>query len=142
MSEKSDDPAKRTDEEWRKQLSPEAIFVPGYYTEGGNIAIQARQLGIKAPLIGGAGWSVTIGSPFRDGLHALTATVSVDGLTSAASAPVAVAVVTGPPEVAIAGVTPDDGLLPGDRVVTTGAVTVEGTATPGCKLDLFEDYRE
>jgi Ca2+-binding RTX toxin-like protein len=86
----------------------------------------------------GAVWSVTIASPLRDGPHALTATVSVDGLTSAASTPVAVTVVTGPPEVALTGITPDGGLLPDDRVVTTGAVTLEGTATPGCSLDLFE----
>jgi branched-chain amino acid transport system substrate-binding protein len=39
-----------------RAASPEIIFVPGYYTEGGNIAIQARQLGIKVPLIGGDGW--------------------------------------------------------------------------------------
>jgi len=36
--------------------SPEAIFVPGYYTEVGLIARQARELGIKAPLMGGDGW--------------------------------------------------------------------------------------
>ncbi|MEY4632424.1 MAG: hypothetical protein RIQ81_2544, partial [Pseudomonadota bacterium] len=35
---------------------PEAIFVPGYYTEVGLIARQARSLGIKAPLLGGDGW--------------------------------------------------------------------------------------
>jgi branched-chain amino acid transport system substrate-binding protein len=35
---------------------PEAIFVPGYYTEVGLIARQARQLGITAPLLGGDGW--------------------------------------------------------------------------------------
>lgn len=34
----------------------EAIFVPGYYTEVGLIAKQARQLGIKIPLLGGDGW--------------------------------------------------------------------------------------
>jgi branched-chain amino acid transport system substrate-binding protein len=39
-----------------KAKSPEIIFIPGYYTEGGNIAIQARKLGIKVPLIGGDGW--------------------------------------------------------------------------------------
>lgn len=89
-------------------------------------------------LTGDAVWSVTIASPLRDGPHALTATVSVDGLTSAASTPVAVTVVTGLPEVALTGVTPDGGLLPDDRVVTTGAVTLNGTATPGCSLDLFE----
>jgi len=35
---------------------PEAIFIPGYYTEVGLIARQARQLGIKAPMLGGDGW--------------------------------------------------------------------------------------
>lgn len=34
----------------------EALFIPGYYTEVGLIAQQARQLGIKAPLLGGDGW--------------------------------------------------------------------------------------
>ena len=34
----------------------EAIFVPGYYTDVGNIALQARGLGIKVPLLGGDGW--------------------------------------------------------------------------------------
>ena len=36
--------------------NPEAIFVPGYYTEVGLIARQARELGIKSPLLGGDGW--------------------------------------------------------------------------------------
>jgi branched-chain amino acid transport system substrate-binding protein len=35
---------------------PDAIFIPGYYTEVGLIAKQARKLGIKAPLLGGDGW--------------------------------------------------------------------------------------
>lgn len=35
---------------------PDVIFVPGYYTEVGNIALQARKLGIKTPLLGGDGW--------------------------------------------------------------------------------------
>ncbi len=35
---------------------PDAIFVPGYYTEAALIAKQARQLGIKIPLLGGDGW--------------------------------------------------------------------------------------
>jgi branched-chain amino acid transport system substrate-binding protein len=34
----------------------DAIFIPGYYTEVGLIARQARQLGITAPLLGGDGW--------------------------------------------------------------------------------------
>ena len=39
-----------------RSKNPDAIFVPGYYTEVGLIARQARQLGIKAPLMGGDGW--------------------------------------------------------------------------------------
>jgi branched-chain amino acid transport system substrate-binding protein len=35
---------------------PDAIFIPGYYTEVGLIAKQARKLGIKVPLLGGDGW--------------------------------------------------------------------------------------
>ena len=35
---------------------PEAIFVPGYYTDVGLVARQARELGIEAPLLGGDGW--------------------------------------------------------------------------------------
>lgn len=35
---------------------PEAIFIPAYYTEVGLIARQAKQLGIKAILLGGDGW--------------------------------------------------------------------------------------
>ena len=36
--------------------SPEVIFLPGYYTDVGNVAIQARKLGIDAALLGGDGW--------------------------------------------------------------------------------------
>jgi len=39
-----------------KARRPQAIFVPGYYTEVGLIARQAKQLGITAPLLGGDGW--------------------------------------------------------------------------------------
>lgn len=35
---------------------PDAIFIPGYYTDVGNIALQARKLGIEVPLLGGDGW--------------------------------------------------------------------------------------
>jgi branched-chain amino acid transport system substrate-binding protein len=50
------------DIEFRAQLttlraaSPDAIFVPGYYTEVGLIAKQARELGIQVPMLGGDGW--------------------------------------------------------------------------------------
>lgn len=39
-----------------KGKNPEAIFVPGYYTEVGLIARQAREMGVKVPLLGGDGW--------------------------------------------------------------------------------------
>jgi branched-chain amino acid transport system substrate-binding protein len=39
-----------------KAKSPDLIFVPGYYTEVGLIARQARELGIDLPLLGGDGW--------------------------------------------------------------------------------------
>ncbi len=39
-----------------KAANPEAIFVPGYYNEVGLIALQARELGITVPLLGGDGW--------------------------------------------------------------------------------------
>ncbi|NUN06349.1 MAG: ABC transporter substrate-binding protein [Bdellovibrio sp.] len=39
-----------------RSKNPDGIYVPGYYTEVGLIAQQARQLGIKAPLMGGDGW--------------------------------------------------------------------------------------
>src|SRR3954454_18393884 len=35
---------------------PDAVFVPGYYTEAGLIALQARRLGLNVPLFGGDGW--------------------------------------------------------------------------------------
>lgn len=39
-----------------KSANPELIYVPGYYTEVGTIARQARDLGITVPLTGGDGW--------------------------------------------------------------------------------------
>ncbi len=39
-----------------KSKNPEAIFVPGYYTDVSLIAIQAREIGITVPLFGGDGW--------------------------------------------------------------------------------------
>lgn len=39
-----------------KAQNPEAIFVPGYYTEVGLIARQARELGLNVALMGGDGW--------------------------------------------------------------------------------------
>lgn len=52
---------------------PDAIFVPGYYTEVGLIARQARNLGIKVPLLGGDGWDspklLQIGGKAIDGAY-------------------------------------------------------------------------
>jgi branched-chain amino acid transport system substrate-binding protein len=39
-----------------KDTQPEAIFLPGYYTDAGNISIQARKIGITVPFLGGDGW--------------------------------------------------------------------------------------
>jgi branched-chain amino acid transport system substrate-binding protein len=39
-----------------REASPDAVFIPGYYSDVANIAIQARKLGMKMPLIGGDGW--------------------------------------------------------------------------------------
>jgi branched-chain amino acid transport system substrate-binding protein len=54
-----------------RAASPEALFVPGYYTEVGLIARQARELGIKVPLFGGDGWEsselLTIGGEAVEG---------------------------------------------------------------------------
>lgn len=41
---------------------PDVVFIPGYYTDAGNIALQARKLGLTVPLLGGDGWdSVKLG---------------------------------------------------------------------------------
>ncbi|AGH96340.1 ABC transporter substrate-binding protein [Pseudobdellovibrio exovorus] len=40
-----------------KSKNVDAIFVPGYYNEVALIAKQAKELGIKQPLLGGDGWS-------------------------------------------------------------------------------------
>jgi branched-chain amino acid transport system substrate-binding protein len=50
------------DQDFKAQLTnlkgkkPEFIFVPGYYTEVGLIARQARELGLNVPMLGGDGW--------------------------------------------------------------------------------------
>jgi branched-chain amino acid transport system substrate-binding protein len=53
----------QTDADFSAQLTniaaknPDAIYVPGYYTQAGQIAQQARKNGIKSPLLGGDGWA-------------------------------------------------------------------------------------
>ncbi len=50
------------DSDFRSQLTaikatnPSLLYVPGYYTDIGQIANQARDLGITCPLLGGDGW--------------------------------------------------------------------------------------
>jgi branched-chain amino acid transport system substrate-binding protein len=70
---------KEGDTEFRSQLSnikstnPDVIFIPGYYTEAGTIAKQARDLGISQPMLGGDGWDapelVTIGGDAVQGSY-------------------------------------------------------------------------
>ena len=65
------------DSDFRSQLtafraaSPEIIFVPGYYNDVAPIAVQARDLGITVPLVGGDGWEspklIEIGGKSLDG---------------------------------------------------------------------------
>ncbi len=67
------------DSDFRPQLTsikpsnPEVLFVPGYYTNIGPIARQARELGITVPLAGGAGWEspklIEIGGKALDGCY-------------------------------------------------------------------------
>ena len=69
----------KSDKDFRSQLTkirdanPQAIFVSGYYTEAGLIAQQARDLGIKVPLMGGDGWdsdqTVKIGKDAINGCY-------------------------------------------------------------------------
>ncbi len=42
-----------------RSANPDVIYVPGYYGEVGVIAKQAKQLDIKAPMLGGDGWDST-----------------------------------------------------------------------------------
>jgi branched-chain amino acid transport system substrate-binding protein len=39
-----------------REVAPDAVLVPGYYTDAANVAIQARKLGLLVPLLGGDGW--------------------------------------------------------------------------------------
>lgn len=56
-----------------KAKKPDAIFVPGYYTEVGLVARQAKELGLKVPLMGGDGWDspklTEIGGKALDGSY-------------------------------------------------------------------------
>ncbi len=56
-----------------KAKNPDVIFVPGYYGDAGQIASQARDLGITTPLVGGDGWEspklLEIGGKALDGCY-------------------------------------------------------------------------
>jgi len=56
-----------------KSKKAEAIFVPGYYTEVGLLVRQARDLGIRIPIIGGDGWDspklIEIGGKALEGCY-------------------------------------------------------------------------
>ncbi len=39
-----------------KAKNPEAVFIPGYYTDVNLISIQAREIGLTCPLFGSDGW--------------------------------------------------------------------------------------
>jgi len=56
-----------------RDKKPDVLFVPGYYTEVGLIAKQARSLGLQQPLLGGDGWTSTklfeIGGAALDGCY-------------------------------------------------------------------------
>jgi branched-chain amino acid transport system substrate-binding protein len=67
------------DQDFRAQLTaikakkPDAIFVPGYYGDVGLIARQARELGLKMPILGTDGWEsdqlINIGGDALEGCY-------------------------------------------------------------------------
>jgi branched-chain amino acid transport system substrate-binding protein len=56
-----------------KSAGPDALWVPGYYTDVALIARQAREVGITVPLLGGDGWDseklYEIGGAALDGCY-------------------------------------------------------------------------
>jgi branched-chain amino acid transport system substrate-binding protein len=56
-----------------KSAKPDVLFIPGFYTDVGQIAIQARDLGINVPMVGGDGWDsptvIQIGGKAVDGSY-------------------------------------------------------------------------
>lgn len=75
----ADESYKAGDQDFKAQLTsikgrkPEALFIPGYYTDVALIARQARELGLKQPLLGGDGWESSklyeIGGAALDGCY-------------------------------------------------------------------------
>ena len=70
---------KAGDQDFKAQLTaikgknPEAVYVPGYYTDVALIVRQARELGMKVPFMGGDGWDSAklyeIGGKALDGCY-------------------------------------------------------------------------
>ncbi len=56
-----------------KSTEADALFIPGYYTDVGLIARQARELGLTYPMFGGDGWEapelITIGGAAVEGCY-------------------------------------------------------------------------
>jgi branched-chain amino acid transport system substrate-binding protein len=65
-----------------KGLNPSIIFVPGYYTDVGQMARQRVDLGMTTPLVGGDGWEspklIEIGGKALDGCYYTTHYVADD----------------------------------------------------------------
>ncbi|MCI0531172.1 MAG: ABC transporter substrate-binding protein [candidate division Zixibacteria bacterium] len=59
-----------------KNKNPQVLMVPGYYTEVGLVARQARELGITFPIVGGDGWDsprlIDIGREALEGAYFVT----------------------------------------------------------------------
>jgi len=56
-----------------KAANPDAVFIPAYYTDVALICIQAKQIGLAAPIFGGDGWEsedlVKIGKDAVEGTY-------------------------------------------------------------------------
>ena len=58
----ADESYRNSDRDFQSQLTriaaakPDAVYVPGYYTEVGMITNQAQTIGLKVPFFGGDGW--------------------------------------------------------------------------------------
>jgi branched-chain amino acid transport system substrate-binding protein len=54
-----------------RSQNPDAVFATGYYPEAAIIVRQARELGLKMPILGGDGW---VGDALKNGREALNNT--------------------------------------------------------------------
>lgn len=73
----ADESYKDADADFKAQLTkiqganPEVLFIPDYYQKASLIAPQAREVGIKAKLIGGDGWDGVVKSMSADKLASI-----------------------------------------------------------------------